>query len=76
MLMPRNSPVRKSLTRGAICTISSRSWVLAQPKAVMCSSVTSGSPNSSFFKYSMIERGSIVPRDAEPLRQRRRTRCG
>ena len=34
--------------RNEICMISSRSWVLAQAKAVICSSLTSGSPSSAF----------------------------
>jgi hypothetical protein len=41
-------PGRKSLMRSASAMMSSISWVEAQPKAVMCSSVTIGSPSSSF----------------------------
>ena len=48
MPTPRNSPVRKSLIRKVNATISSMSWVAAQPKQVMCSSETIGSPSVSF----------------------------
>ena len=46
--MPRNNPVRKSLMRIDMWTMSSISWGVAQPKAVTCSSVTIGSPKASF----------------------------
>ena len=48
MPQPRNRPNRKSFTRSVSATMSSRSWGVAQPKAVMCSSVTIGSLSSSF----------------------------
>src|ERR1700712_1626912 len=48
MPMPRNSPVRKSLTRIASAMMSSISWGVAQPNAVMCSSETIGSLSWSF----------------------------
>ena len=45
MPTPRNTPDRKSLTRMAIAMMSSISWGVAQPNAVMCSSDTIGSPS-------------------------------
>ncbi|MND09889.1 hypothetical protein D3C83_335610 [compost metagenome] len=47
MPTPRNNPTRKSLMRSDRDMISSRSCGVAQPKAVMCSSLTIGSPRSS-----------------------------
>ena len=46
--MPKNSPVRKSLTRMASAMMSSISCGVAQPNAVMCSSDTIGSLSWSF----------------------------
>src|SRR5260370_523656 len=48
MPIPRNSPVRKSLTRIASAMMSSISCGVAQPNAVMCSSETMGSLSWSF----------------------------
>ena len=43
-----NMPDRKSFTRRVMAIMSSISWVEAQLKAVMCSSVTIGSLSLSF----------------------------